>query len=86
MKSSVQKVRESLPESKRSDFDEAMKVLAFSKIDMKDLFTQGATGVGNLEGKVKESLNGKTGVLGDPQDKPRGSLFIVWAASGACIQ
>jgi len=24
----------------------------------------------------------KTGVLGDPQDKPRGSLFIVWVASG----
>ncbi len=61
MKASVQKVRESLPESKRGDFDEAMKVLAFSKIDMKDLFTQGATGVGNLEGKVKESLSGKTG-------------------------
>jgi hypothetical protein len=24
----------------------------------------------------------KTGVLGDLQDKLRGSLFIVWAASG----
>jgi hypothetical protein len=24
----------------------------------------------------------KTGVLGDLQDKPRGSLFIVWAAPG----
>jgi hypothetical protein len=24
----------------------------------------------------------KTGVLGDPQDKPRGSLLIVWVASG----
>ena len=24
----------------------------------------------------------KTEVLGDPQDKLRGSLFIVWAASG----
>jgi hypothetical protein len=24
----------------------------------------------------------KTGVLGDPQDKLRGSLFIVWVASG----
>lgn len=59
MKTSVQKVRKSLPESKRSDFDEAMKVLAFRNIDMKDLFTQGAAGVGNLEGK--ESLNGKTG-------------------------
>ncbi len=61
MKASMQKVRESLPESKRKEFDEAMKVLAFSQIDMKDLFAQGAAGVGNLEGKVRESLNGKTG-------------------------
>lgn len=60
MKASVPKVRESLPASERKDFDDAMKVLAFSQIDMKGLFTQGAAG-GNLEGKVRDSLNGKTG-------------------------
>jgi PBP1b-binding outer membrane lipoprotein LpoB len=61
MKQSVQKVRESLPESKRAEFDEAMQVLAFSQVDMKELFAEGAAGVGNLEGKVRQSLDGKTG-------------------------
>jgi len=61
MKASVQKVRESLPEPKRKEFDEAMQILAFSQIDVKDLFTQGAAGLGNIEGKVKDSINGKTG-------------------------
>ena len=61
MKSSISKVRESLPEGKRQEFDEAIQILAFSKIDMKDLFTAGATGVGNIEGKMRDSLNGKSG-------------------------
>lgn len=61
MKASVEKVRKSLPESKQKEFDEAMQVLAFSQIDMKEIFTQGATGVGNVEGKVRQSLDGKTG-------------------------
>lgn len=61
MKASVEKVRESLPETKRKDFDEAIQVIAFSQIDMKDLFAEGAAGVGNLKGKVRESLDGKTG-------------------------
>lgn len=60
MKSSSQKVRESLPESKRADFDEALQVLAFHQIDMKALFTEGAAGVGNLESKMRSALNGKT--------------------------
>ncbi|MEE9128976.1 MAG: DUF6694 family lipoprotein [Phycisphaerales bacterium] len=61
MKQSVKKVREALPESKRVEFDEALQVLAFSKINMKDLFAEGAMGAGNLEGKVRDSLDGKTG-------------------------
>lgn len=61
MKVSVENVRESLPETKRKDFDEAIRVLAFSQIDMKDLIAEGAAGVGNLEGKVRQSLDGKTG-------------------------
>lgn len=61
MKASVEEVRESLPESKRKDFDEAIQLLAFSQIDMKDLFAAGAAGVGNLEGKVRQSLDGLTG-------------------------
>lgn len=61
MKTSVQKVRSSLPESKKGEFDNAMKVLALSNLDMKNIFTQGTTGAGEFEGKVKESLKGKTG-------------------------
>lgn len=61
MKTSVEKVRESLPDKKRKDFDEAIQVLAFSQIDLKDIFAEGAAGAGNLEGKVRQSLDGKTG-------------------------
>jgi hypothetical protein len=60
MKASVEKVRKSLSEPKQKEFDQAMQILAFSQIDMKDIFTQGATGVGNLEGKVRQLLDGKT--------------------------
>jgi len=61
MKNSVQKVRQSLPETKRKEFDESMQVLAFSQIDMKDIFSDGVANTGNLEGKVRQSLDGKTG-------------------------
>lgn len=62
MKSSIAKVRESLPEVKKQEFDEAMQVLFFSSIDIKDIFSAGAAGASKLEGKMKESLNGKSGV------------------------
>ena len=60
MKTSSQKVRESLPESKRAEFDEAIQLLAFSQIDMKDLISEGAIGAGGIEGKMRSALNGKT--------------------------
>lgn len=60
MKASSQKVRENLPESKRAEFDEALQILAFSQIDMKDLFAEGAAGAGGLEGKMRGALDGKT--------------------------
>ncbi len=61
MKSSIAKVRESLPVDKRAQFDEAIQLMAFSQIDLKSIFAEGVAGVGNLEGKMKETLNGKTG-------------------------
>jgi hypothetical protein len=60
MKASSQKVRESLPEAKRTEFDEAIQILAFSKIDLSSLMASGASGAGTIEAKVKDSLNGKT--------------------------
>jgi len=61
MKTSIAKVRESLPAEKRTQFDEALQLMAFSKIDLKSIFTEGAAGVGNLEGKMKDAVHGKTG-------------------------
>lgn len=61
MKASIEKVRQSLPQDKKDKFDEALKVLAFSTIDLKGLFAEGASGVGSTKGKMKEALNGKTG-------------------------
>lgn len=60
MKASSQKVRESLPEARRAEFDEAIQLLAFSQIDMKDLFSEGAVGAGGIEGKMRSAFDGKT--------------------------
>ena len=61
MKTSIAKVRKSLPVDKKVQFDEAVQLMAFSKIDLKSILAEGATGVGNLKSKMKESVNGKTG-------------------------
>ena len=61
MKESIEKVRQSLPEDKRAEFDDALKVLAFSQISLKGLFADGASGVRTTEGKMKDALNGKSG-------------------------
>ena len=60
MKQSAQEIRESLPENERAEFDKALQVLAFSQINLNDIFAEGAAGAGNLEGKMRESLHGKT--------------------------
>ncbi|MBN2834397.1 MAG: hypothetical protein JXR48_05465 [Candidatus Delongbacteria bacterium] len=61
MKTSIAKIRESLPAEKRIQFDEALQLMASSKIDLKSIFTEGTSGVGNLEGKMKDAVHGKTG-------------------------
>ena len=60
MKKTSQEVRDSLPEADRPKFDEALKLLAFSQIDMKDIFSAGAADMGSIESKMKDSLHGKT--------------------------
>lgn len=60
MKQSMQEVREALPAEKRAEFDEALRVLAFSQFNMKDMFTQGINVTGNIESSIRESLDGKT--------------------------
>jgi hypothetical protein len=60
MKQTTQEVKSSLPEADRSKFDEAIKLLVFSQINMKDIFAAGTLGTGSVESKMKDSLNGKT--------------------------
>lgn len=61
MKSSIAKVRESMPEPSRAKFDEAIQLMAFSQISLKSLFAAGATGAGDMKGKMKDAVHGKTG-------------------------
>lgn len=61
MKSSIAKVREAMPELNRTKFDEAIQLMAFSQIDLKSLFADGVAGAGNVKGKMKDVVHGKTG-------------------------
>lgn len=61
MKSSVAQVRKSLPDDKRTEFDQAMQIIAFSQMSLGSLVKDGATGTDGTLDKVKASLNGKTG-------------------------
>jgi len=60
IKLSSQKVRESLPEERRSEFDEALQVLMFSQIDIGEIFTNGIANKDSIERKIRIALNGKT--------------------------
>lgn len=60
LKSSVSQVRNSLPEDQRPAFDESLKVLAFSQINMKDVLAAGATEGALLQPKIMGALEGKT--------------------------
>ena len=59
MKASAQKVRESLPGAKRAEFDEAVRILAFSQIDLAAIMAGGASSA-SVEAKMKGALDGKT--------------------------
>ncbi|WP_130626065.1 DUF6694 family lipoprotein [Enterococcus sp. A8] len=62
MKSSIAKVRDSLPENKREEFDNALKVVAFSNINMADLMRSTSNNDNEeISKKMRESLSGKTG-------------------------
>lgn len=62
MKSSIQKVRASLPEEKRSSYDDALKTIAFSHLNFKDLMQAGMTNnTAEIEAQMKTDLTGKTG-------------------------
>ncbi|WP_275150672.1 DUF6694 family lipoprotein [Citrobacter koseri] len=66
MKTSLQKVKESLPEDKRQEFTEATSTIMMNSIDMKALMAGAFSGNGDAIAtqqaeKAKALLNGKTG-------------------------
>ena len=62
MKQSIEKVRESLPENKRAEFDNAIKVAIFSNVNFADILNSGASvDKEELDRKFRETLSGKTG-------------------------
>jgi hypothetical protein len=62
LKKSLERVRGSLPEEKRADFDSAIRDLAFADLNIRDIMAQGANQSSDaLASKMKQRLNGKTG-------------------------
>jgi hypothetical protein len=60
-KASIEKVKKSLPEEKRGEFDKALQLLAFSQLDLKSLMSEGTKGADSVTGKMKAAIHGKTG-------------------------
>ncbi|SMM99111.1 Possible lipoprotein [uncultured Candidatus Thioglobus sp.] len=60
MKTSIANVRETLSESKRAEYDEAVQLLVLSQISLKSLFAEGVAGMGNVKSKMKDAIHGKT--------------------------
>jgi hypothetical protein len=58
MKKSIETVRASLPKQDRDKFNESLTAISTSKLDLSDIL---AGRTGNMEAKMKESLDGKTG-------------------------
>ena len=61
-KASVEKIRNSLPENKRSEFDESLELIAFSEIDVGDIMQVGDGVFDSTVSKMKRALEGKTGI------------------------
>ena len=62
MKTSIQKVRESLPENQRTAYDSALKVVALNHLNFTDLMQAGMTkNTSGIEAQMKSELSGKTG-------------------------
>src|SRR5215203_3435790 len=62
MKKSIERVRESLPEEKRADFDNALRDLALADLNFQEIMAQGTSpSTDTLTSKMKQRLNGKTG-------------------------
>lgn len=62
MQSSIAKVRESLPEDQRGEFDKAIQTVVLSNLNMSDLMhASSENGKEEISKKMREPLSGKTG-------------------------
>lgn len=61
MKSSFEKVKTSLPEDQRSEFEEAFGIVAFSQFDLSDILSVGQMETGATAMTMMEAFDGKTG-------------------------
>ncbi|MEI7230195.1 DUF6694 family lipoprotein [Pectobacterium carotovorum] len=62
MKSSIQKVRTSLPDNQRPAYDDALKVVALSHLNLAELMQTGiANNTSAIEAQMKNDISGKTG-------------------------
>lgn len=61
MNASIVRVRGSLPESKRAEFDLAVQTLVFNQMNSASLLRDGTTATSSMLDNVKSSLNGRTG-------------------------
>ena len=61
-KASVEKIRNSLPANKRSEFDESLELIMFAEIDAGDTMRVGDGGFNSAFSLVKRALDGKTGI------------------------
>ena len=66
MKSSIEKVKNSLPKEKQVEFENSIKILMFSQINMKNVFANAFAGKtinqDELLNDMKKLINGKTGL------------------------
>jgi hypothetical protein len=60
-KTSIEKIKKSLPESKRAEFEKALQLLALSQFNLKSLMSEGSKGADSVSAKMKAAIHGKTG-------------------------
>ncbi|MGS0627430.1 MULTISPECIES: DUF6694 family lipoprotein [Photorhabdus] len=61
LKTSIDKIRDVLPDDKRAKFDESIRVAMFNSIDFNELVKSGVNGdIKELKQKFYKSLDGKT--------------------------
>lgn len=69
-KASVNQIKNTLPEQKQDEFQEAVMLLSFSQVDFSNILQEGASGIESAAQKSRRKLDGKTAdqVLSEAED------------------